>query len=56
MSKKVEQKTRDQKNIIYNNCNMNKQALSNLNKDQLIDLLLKQNTKIQLLKIKLCNQ
>ena len=34
------------KNIIYNNYNMKSQDLSNLNKDQLIDLLLKQNTKI----------
>ena len=34
------------KNIIYNNYNMKRQDLSNLNKDQLIDLLLKQNTKI----------
>ena len=42
------------KNIIYNNINtMYKQDLSNLTKDQLIDLLLKQNTKIQLLKNKL---
>ena len=36
---------------IYNNY-MNASDLSNLNKDQLIDLLLKQNTKIQLLKNK----
>ena len=41
-------------NIIHTNINnMDKYNLSNLNKDQLIDLLLKQNTKIQLLKNKL---
>ena len=41
-------------NIIYTNINnMDKQALSNLNKDQLINLLLKQNAKIQLLKNKI---
>ena len=38
--------------IIYTN-SMNKQDLSNLTKTQLINLLLKQNTKIQLLKYKL---
>ena len=38
------------KNIIYNN--MDKQNLSNLSKEELINLLLKQNTKIQLLKNK----
>ena len=42
------------KNIIYNNINtMYKQDLSNLTKDQLINLLLKQNNKTQLLKNKL---
>ena len=40
-------------NLIYNNYNMKRQDLSNLNKDQLINLLLKQNTKIDLLKNKL---
>ena len=38
--------------IIYTNI-MNKQDLSNLTKTQLINLLLKQNTKMQLLKHKL---
>ena len=56
MSKKIETKNRGlratTKNLIYNNYNMKRQDLSNLNKDQLIDLLLKQNTKIQLLKNK----
>ena len=41
------------KNLIYNNYNMDKYNLSSLTKDQLINLLLKQNTKIQLLKNKL---
>ena len=47
----ISTKNRDPKNIIYTNINkMYKQDLSNLNKDQLINLLIKQNTKIQLLK------
>ena len=41
--------------IIYTN-SMNKQDLSNLTKDELINMLLKQNTKIQLLKNKLKNE
>ena len=53
MTQKIDTKNREQ-NIIYDNINnMDKQNLSNLSKDQLIDLLLKQNTKIQLLKNKL---
>ena len=39
-------------NLIYSYNNMDKRDLSNLSKDELINLLLKQNAKIQLLKNK----
>ena len=43
-----------EKNIYTNSMNQN--SLSNLSKTQLINLLLRQNTKIQLLKNKLNNE
>ena len=57
MSKKIETKNRGLRatpqNIIYNNINtMNKEKLSNLSKEQLINLLLRQQDKIQILKNK----
>ena len=53
MNQIISTKNRDSKNIIYNNINMDKRNLSNLTKEQLIDLLVKQNKKIDLLKSKL---
>ena len=54
MNLKLANKKRAPKNLIYSySNNMDKQDLSNLTKEQLINLLLKQNTKIQLLKNKL---
>ena len=47
MSEKIATKKRELKNFIYNNTNtMYKHNLSNLTKDELINLLLKQNKKI----------
>ena len=53
MNQIISTKNRDSKNIIYNNINMDKRNLLNLTKEQLIDLLVKQNKKIDLLKSKL---
>ena len=54
MSEKIAPKKRELKNLIYSySNNMRKQDLCNLTKEQLINLLLKQNTKINLLKNKL---
>ena len=53
MSEKIATKKREPKNIIYTNINnMYKHNLSSLTKEELMNLLIKQNAKIQLLKNK----